>query len=83
MLHRVELAKIADLDYTFCHFLETSAMPTIIKTLIAKFNSDTHKKSVASSQKAKTVSVTQTIHFKGEVIVSPRDEFFKFFLSAQ
>jgi len=58
MLHHVELAKIADLEETCCHFLETSAIPTIIKTLIAKFNSDAHKKSVTSSWKAKTVCYT-------------------------
>jgi len=48
MLHRVELAKITDLEETCSHFPETSAIPTIIKTLIAKFNSDIHKKSVAT-----------------------------------
>ena len=48
MLHLVELVKIADLEETCCHFPETSAIPTIIKTLIAKFNSDIHKKSVTT-----------------------------------
>lgn len=76
MLHHVELAKIADLEETCCHFFETSVIPTIIKTSIAKFNSDIHKKSVTSLWKAKTVSVTQTIQFSGEVSVSPQDELF-------
>jgi len=48
MLHRVELAKIADLEETCFHFPETSAIPTIIKTSIAKFNSDIHKKFVTT-----------------------------------
>jgi hypothetical protein len=33
MLQRVELAKIADLEETCCHFPETPAISTIIKNL--------------------------------------------------